>query len=113
MNNLEYLKSYGFRTFNDLWDESYDQIVDPKQRLDALFDIVDYKINLGEEYLSDFDPAKPHQTQLEKLDMFDAAHKIARWNREWFWSDEFKDNLFTEAFKNLEIAKQKLDSMNI
>jgi hypothetical protein len=34
--NLSYLKSYGFRTFNDWWDESYDEIVDPVARLAAI-----------------------------------------------------------------------------
>jgi hypothetical protein len=35
-NNLEYLRSYGFKTFGDYWDESYDSIVDPIERLDAV-----------------------------------------------------------------------------
>ena len=34
--NLEYLRSYGFRTFGDYWDESYDTIEDPVQRLQAV-----------------------------------------------------------------------------
>lgn len=37
-NNLEYLRSYGFRTFSDYWDESYDTIMDPIQRLRAVAD---------------------------------------------------------------------------
>lgn len=34
--NLAYLKSYGFQTFGDWIDESYDAIQDPDQRLDAI-----------------------------------------------------------------------------
>jgi hypothetical protein len=34
--NLEYLRSYGFRTFGDYWDESYDTIEDPIKRLEAI-----------------------------------------------------------------------------
>lgn len=113
VNNLEYLKSYGFQTFDSLWDESYDKIHDPKTRLDALFNVVDYEINLGEEYLSDFDITKSYRSQEEKLDIFDRAHNIARKNREWFWSKEFENKLFAEAFENLEIAKKTLESMNI
>ena len=113
VNNLEYLKSYGFLTFDSLWDESYDTIENPKDRLDSLFNTVDYSINLGEEYLSDFDSTKPYRTQAEKLQMFNAAHNIAQENRNWFWSQEFENILFKEAFNNLEIAKQKLLSMNI
>jgi len=34
--NLAYLRGYGFRTFGDWIDESYDDIQDPDQRLDAV-----------------------------------------------------------------------------
>jgi hypothetical protein len=36
--NLAYLKSYGFRTFDQWIDESYDSIQDPDQRLQAIVD---------------------------------------------------------------------------
>lgn len=39
-NNLKYLKSYGFKTFNPWWDESYDAIQDPIQRLEAVVKII-------------------------------------------------------------------------
>ena len=38
--SLAYLRSYGFRTFGDWWDESYDTIEDPQQRMQAIADIV-------------------------------------------------------------------------
>jgi hypothetical protein len=34
--NLQYLKNYGFQTFDRWWDESYDSIQDPSARLDAI-----------------------------------------------------------------------------
>lgn len=34
--NLEYLRSYGFRTFGDWIDESYDQEIDPDKRMDKI-----------------------------------------------------------------------------
>ena len=40
--SLEYLKNYGFRTFADWWDESYDTIEDPQQRMQAVADIVNW-----------------------------------------------------------------------
>ena len=40
--SLAYLRSYGFRTFGDWWDESYDHIEDPQQRLCAIADIVNW-----------------------------------------------------------------------
>ena len=39
-NNLEYLRSYGFKTFSDFWDESYDSESDPIKRLDAIVKIL-------------------------------------------------------------------------
>ena len=40
--SLEYLKGYGFKTFADWWDESYDAIEDPQQRMQAVADIVNW-----------------------------------------------------------------------
>ena len=34
--SLEYLRSYGFKTFGHLWDESYDTIEDPHERIKAV-----------------------------------------------------------------------------
>ena len=39
-HNLEYLRSYGFKTFGDYWDESYDSIEDPVLRLQAVTKIL-------------------------------------------------------------------------
>ena len=39
-HNLAYLRSYGFRTFGDYWDESYDSIEDPVERLKAITKIL-------------------------------------------------------------------------
>lgn len=39
-NSLKKLKEYGFKTFDHWWDESYDDINDPSERLLAVFDIV-------------------------------------------------------------------------
>lgn len=38
--NLEYLRRYGFKTFGDFWDESYDSIIDPATRFDAVLAIL-------------------------------------------------------------------------
>jgi len=39
-NSLMYLRSYGFKTFGAWWDESYDTIEDPQERMQAIADIV-------------------------------------------------------------------------
>ncbi len=40
--SLEYLKTFGFQTFDRWWDESYDQETDHYNRLVKIFDIIDY-----------------------------------------------------------------------
>jgi hypothetical protein len=44
---LEYVKSLGFKTFSDFWDESYDNEYDPGERLAKLFDVIDYILSLS------------------------------------------------------------------
>lgn len=39
-NNLAYLREYGFETFGEWWDESYDNIKDPVARLGAVIDVI-------------------------------------------------------------------------
>ena len=38
--SLEYLRRYGFKTFSNWWDESYDNIQDPQERIDAIANII-------------------------------------------------------------------------
>jgi hypothetical protein len=40
--SLRYLRSYGFKTFGDLWDESYDDKSDYTTRIDKLVDIIQH-----------------------------------------------------------------------
>lgn len=40
LNFLEYLRSRGFHTFSDVWDESYDQIANPQDRFVACCNVV-------------------------------------------------------------------------
>jgi hypothetical protein len=39
---LHNLKRLGFKTFNQYWDESYDTIVDPAERMLAVVDVIDF-----------------------------------------------------------------------
>lgn len=39
---LEYLKTFGFKTFDKWWDESYDAETDHYRRMIKIFDIIDY-----------------------------------------------------------------------
>jgi hypothetical protein len=40
--SLEWLKRLGFKTFDRLWDESYDQETDHEQRLKKIFSVIEY-----------------------------------------------------------------------
>ncbi len=51
--SLEQAKSWGFKTFNKWWDESYDKIIDPCQRMDAVLNIVDTILGYTFEELTD------------------------------------------------------------
>ena len=117
VNNLEYLRSYGFKTFGDIWNENYDNIHDPKERLDALFQLAGHDLNIGSQYLdSTLDPiafAEEERKIPVKLAMFDQAHEIAQENRKYFWSDKFYQIVLKEAIDNLESAKTELSSKSI
>lgn len=40
-NHLRSLReTYGFKTYNELWDESYDSIIDPYQRAEAIVNLI-------------------------------------------------------------------------
>jgi len=45
--SLEYLRSYGFKTFGHLWDESYDTISDPHQRIQAISSLLENLCSLS------------------------------------------------------------------
>lgn len=40
--SLEYLKSFGFKTFSEFWDESYDNEENHEERLLKIFKVIDY-----------------------------------------------------------------------
>jgi hypothetical protein len=46
-HTLKVLKFYGFKTFSDFWDESYDEIEDSEERFLATTEVVNYLMNLS------------------------------------------------------------------
>lgn len=99
-NNLKYLKSYGFKTFGDYWDENYDSMPDPADRMAAVVDITEQLCN------------KP-LAELEEMrrDM----QGILEHNYRHFYYDmvplvitEFINNL-ESALKDADIAYNKAD----
>jgi hypothetical protein len=41
-HTLRYLKEEGYKTFNEFWDESYDEYENHGERLMKIFDLIDY-----------------------------------------------------------------------
>jgi len=95
--SLEYLRSYGFKTFDTIWDESYNQITDPEKRLTAI-------INLMQQ-IAGWDEA----TKNNKLAQ---AQEIANHNQQWFFSKEFFDLIVNELKINLKLAFEELTQCN-
>ena len=93
--SLEYLRSYGFQTFNSVWDESYDQQKDPVKRLTAIVKLM-YNISQW-----------GHDTRIQKLAQ---AQAIADYNKQHFFSKEFFQKINSELTVNLTNAFEEFRS---
>lgn len=51
--SLELMQKDGFKTFNNFWDESYDQETDPEKRLVKIFDVIEHINSFTIEELQD------------------------------------------------------------
>lgn len=89
VGSLEYLRHYGFQTFNGLIDESYDRESDPRQRLAMIVD-----------EMSRINKLDKHQ----KSKLFSQCHNIALHNQQRFFSQEFMQEITTEYQLNVEAA---------
>lgn len=86
-HNLKYLRSYGFKTFSEWWNESYDDEVDPLKRISAVNDIIE---NLS----------KKSNQQLE--DLLKNMEETLLYNYNLFHSQEFLDSAWRELTSNLK-----------
>ena len=64
---LDYLKSYGFKTFSKWWSEDYDNIKDNDERLKSIADIVNY---IGSKTLTELEDMR-----LEMMEILDHNFK--------------------------------------
>lgn len=92
-NNLQYLRSYGFKTFDAWWDESYDSIADPMLRLQAVVKIINEICSMSNEDLTA---------------MLRAMQHVLDYNYHRFYSKEFIDYCWTELKINLKDAIAQL-----
>lgn len=93
--SLEYLRSYGFQTFSSCWDESYDQIQDPIERMSAIINLMQNIVNLPED-------------QRQTLDA--KMSEICKFNRTRFFSKDFFDQVIKEYQDNIAVAVNHMQS---
>lgn len=92
--SLKYLRSYGFETFGDLIDESYDLETDPAARLNA---VIREMTRISSLNASD------------KIVLWNQLHKIAERNKQRFFSAEWQSSIVQEYADNVN---QALITMN-
>jgi hypothetical protein len=88
-NSLSYIKQYGFKTFNRLWDESYDTILGHDERFENIIKLIKSINSLGD---------------YEFRQLMDQALLIAEYNRKHFFSEKFQKILLNELHDNLNNA---------
>jgi len=91
--SLEYLRSYGFKTFENVWEENYDLVEDPRDRLTQIVALM--------QQIAHWDT----DTKSKKMQM---AQQIADYNRRRFFSQEFFDQVADELKTNLTVAFAEL-----
>jgi hypothetical protein len=104
---LKYLKEYGFKTFSDFWDESYDEIEDDELRIETIFKLIK-KIN--------------KKSLKELKDIYLKMIPILQHNHQNFYNLLNRDDMFIENtliekpisdFKQLSLYKSKIISKDI
>jgi hypothetical protein len=98
--NLAYLRSYGFKTFGDFWDESYDDIINPGKRIAAVVEIL--------KQLSSKSQAELAAMKLAMRDILEHNHRHFYYDLRKIAVDELTENLGT-ALTNADIAYNQLD----
>jgi ABC-type transporter MlaC component len=92
--SLEYLRSYGFETFSDYIDESYDLETDPVARLTAVIQEMSRIAAMS---------------SADKIVLWNQLHKIADRNRQRFFSAEWQASIVQEYVDNMN---QAMDTMH-
>lgn len=95
--SLQYLRDYGFKSFNGIWSEDYDLINDATVRKQTILDLVDSLAAIpGKQF---------HELYQELL-------PIVEHNKKHFYSNEFQDVLWNELQRNCSEALQKQQELS-
>lgn len=89
---LDYLKSYGFKTFHGLIDETYDTVADPLDRLKCITNEMHRISNLNRD---------------QKISLWKELYNIAEYNKHRFFSTEFHNQVINEFVENLKSGYAK------
>ena len=84
--SLDYLRSYGFKTFDSIWDESYDLETDDGKRLVKIADLVKHLDSLS---------------AVDKQDLFTRSIPIIQHNYNHFYNGAFESILWEELMTML------------
>jgi hypothetical protein len=95
--SLEYLRSYGFKTFGHIWDERYDECADPEERLGRIADLM--------KQIANWMPWVKEQKMAQ-------AQDIADYNKRHFFSKEFAELVKSELKTNFTTAVDQLKKLN-
>lgn len=79
--SLAYLRSYGFKTFGDLWDESYDQEIDDQLRIEKVVKLLKHLDSLS---------------STQRQDLYEQAWPIIEHNWNHFYHGGFEQLLWQE-----------------
>lgn len=79
--SLEYLRSYGFKTFGHIWDETYDTIADPHERIRAVAGLLKTLCDLP---------------VTERIALFDLCREAIEHNWKHFYNGGFEEILWGE-----------------
>ena len=87
--SLKYLRKYGFKTFDSVWDESYDLELDSKERYQKIINLTYQLSSLS-------------STEFKKI--IEKTQEIVNYNRKHFFSQEFETILYSETKHNFQEA---------
>jgi len=88
--SLAYLRGYGFQTFGEFWDESYDLETDDFLRAEKIAAVLKQLDDLSEH---------------EKQELFQACWPVIEHNWNWFYQGEFESVLWEELTGMLDSIK--------
>jgi hypothetical protein len=93
--SLKYLQDYGFKTFGQYIDESYDNIVDSTERLTKIVAEMKRISNLSTK---------------EKTQLWHILYSIANHNKQLFFSEKWQNSIIDEYKNNFATGLEKLQN---